>query len=87
MSEQRQFEPTVTRGYTSERGPFKINENPKMMTPIPSSKIKDDHAAAIFDYSALAEKYGEETTREKVVELVKAFTDGNSSTLLFAQGG
>ncbi len=85
MSEQRKE--TVTRGYTSERGPFKINENPAMMTPIPSGKIKDDHAAAAFDYSTLAEKFGEEATREKVIELVKAFTDGNSSTLLFAQGG
>ena len=87
MSEQRRFEPTVTRGYVSERGPFKINENPTLTTPIPSSKIKDEHAAKAFDYSALAEKYGEEATREKVVEMVKAFTDGNSSTLLFAQGG
>lgn len=87
MSEQRKFEPTITRGYASERGPFKINENPELTTPIPSTKIKDDHAAAAFDYSTLAEKFGEEATREKVVELVKAFTDGNSSTLLFAQGG
>ena len=85
MSEQKKFEPTITRGYSSERGPFKINENPAITTPIPSSKIKDEHAAAAFDYSALAEKYGEEETRDKVVEMVKAFTEGTSSTLLFAQ--
>ena len=33
----------------------------------------------------LAEKYGEEETRGKVVALVKAFTEETSSTLLFAQ--
>lgn len=58
MSEQKKFEPIVTRGYVSERGPFKINENPAINTPIPSSKIKDEHAASGFDYSALAEKFG-----------------------------
>jgi len=77
----------VTRGYTSERGPFKMNANPAITTPIPSEKIKDDAAAGIFDYSALAEKFGEAPTRAKVIELVKAFTDGTSSTLLFGQGG
>jgi hypothetical protein len=87
MSEQKKFEPIVTRGYVSERGPFKINENPAINTPIPSSKIKDEHAASGFDYSALAEKFGENETREKVVEMVKAFTDGTSTTMLFAQGG
>jgi len=87
MSEQKKFEPTVTRGYVSERGPFKINENPALSTPIPSSKIKDEHAAKAFDYTTLAEKFGEDATKEKVIDLVKAFTDGTSSTLLFGQGG
>ncbi len=78
---------TVTRGYVSDRGPFKINENPDINTPIPGSKIKDQHAAASFDFSALAEKHGEEETRAKVVEMVKAFSDRTSTTSLFAQRG
>ncbi len=86
-AETKQFEPTVTRGYISVRGPFKINENPEIVTPIPSAKIRDEHAAASFDYSALAEKHGEQATREKVIELVKAFTDGTSTTPLFNQRG
>ena len=90
MSEQLkepQTQGTVTRGYLSERGPFTINENPAITTPIPSAKIKEEHAARLFDYSSLAEKYGEEAAREKTIELVKGFTDGTSSTLLFSQGG
>ena len=52
MSEQlndQQNEGTVTRGYVSERGPFTINENPEITTPIPSTKIKEEHAARLFD--------------------------------------
>jgi hypothetical protein len=87
MSEQKKIEPTITRGYVSERGPFKINENPEVVTPIPSSKINEKHAAAAFDYSALAEQFGEDATREKVVEMVKAFSDGTSTTPLMMQRG
>ncbi len=90
MSEQlndQQNEGTVTRGYVSDRGPFTINENPEITTPIPSTKIKEEHAARLFDYSGLAEKYGEAAARDKAIELVKGFTDGTSSTLLFSQGG
>ena len=78
---------TVTRGYVSERGPFKINENPPINTPVPSDKLNEAHAAKAFDYSTLAEKYGEEAVREKVVEMAKAFSEGTSTTLLFGQSG
>ena len=87
MSEQRSIEPTITRGYVSERGPFKINENPAINTPLPSGKLNEEHAAKAFDYSTLAEKYGEEAVREKVVEMAKSFSEGTSTTLLFGQGG
>lgn len=87
MSEQRSIEPTITRGYVSERGPFKINENPEINTPLPSGKLNEEHAAKAFDYSTLAEKYGEEAVRKKVVEMAKSFSEGTSTTLLFGQGG
>ena len=63
MSEQRSFEPTITRGYVSERGPFKINENPAINTPTLSDKLNEDHVAKAFDYSVMAEKYGEDTVQ------------------------
>ena len=87
MSEQRSVEPTITRGYISERGPFKIHENPAINTPIPSDNLNEEHAAKAFDYSTLADKYGEEAIREKVVEMAKSFAEGTSTTLLFAQVG
>ena len=87
MSRQRSFEPTVTRGYVSERGPFKINENPAINTPTLSDKLNEDHVAKAFDYSVMAEKYGEDTVREKVVEMAKSFSEGTNTTLLFGQGG
>jgi len=44
-----------------------------------------DKAADGFEYSALAEKYGEEPVRQKIGEMVQAFSPGASTTPLFAQ--
>jgi hypothetical protein len=86
MSEQRNLK-VVTRGYVSERGPFKINENPKVNRPNPDAPINEDDICAYFEHSALAEKFGEDVTREKIVEMAKAFRGGAATTILFAQGG
>jgi hypothetical protein len=86
MSEQRKLE-IVTRGYVSERGPFKINENPKVNRPNPDAEINEDGICAYFEHTALTEKYGEEATREKIVEMAKAFRGGAATTPLFGQGG
>jgi hypothetical protein len=71
--------------YVSERGPFEIWENPTMVTPVPTEKVNTTKAAAGFEISKLAEKYGEDNVREKVGEMVKAFSPGASSTVLFSQ--
>lgn len=86
MSEQRKLE-IVTRGYVSERGPFQINENPKVKQPNPDAPINEDGICNYFHHEALAEKYGEEATREKIVAMTKAFRGGAASTPLFGQGG
>lgn len=86
MSEQRKLE-VVTRGYVSERGPFKINENPKVNQPKTDAPINEDGICAYFDHKALAEKYGEEATREKIVAMTKAFQGGAATTPLLGQSG
>jgi quercetin dioxygenase-like cupin family protein len=86
MSEQRKLE-VVTRGYVSERGPLEINENPKVARPNPDAPISEDGICAYFQHDALAEKYGEEATREKIVEMAKALRGGAATTPLFAQEG
>lgn len=86
MSEQRKLE-VVTRGYVSERGPFQINENPEVNRPNPDAPIDDEAICEYFEHGALAEKCGEAATREKIVEMAKAFRGGAATTPLFAQGG
>lgn len=86
MSEQRKLE-IVTRGYVSERGPFKINENPKVNQPNPEAPMDESAIGDYFVHDKLAEKYGEAATREKIVEMAKAFRGGAATTPLFSQGG
>ena len=73
--------------YVSERGPFEIWENPTMTSPVPTAKVNVSKAAAGFEISALAAKHGEDTVRQKVGEMVRAFAAGASSTVLFSQKG
>ena len=86
MSEQRNPE-VVTRGYVSERGPFEINANPRVVQPDPDVEVTEDAAAAYFEHGALAEKYGEQATRGKLVDLIKAMLPGASTTMLLHQDG
>ncbi|MCS5568040.1 MAG: hypothetical protein NZ743_08415 [Pseudomonadales bacterium] len=74
-----------TKGFVSARGPFEIFENPPMNAPFPSEAVNEDRAADGFEYSDLAEEYGEEPVRRKIGEMVKAFSAGVSTTPLFAQ--
>ena len=83
MSEQKLE--SDTRGYLSERGPFQINENPEVAKPANESDITEEGAAAYFEHSELAEKYGEKETREKLTEMLKAAVSGATTTVLLAQ--
>lgn len=74
-------------GYTSERGPFAINANPRIKPPIPREVIDVDKAADGFAHDPLVEKFGSETARKAIGEMVKAFIPGTSTTPLFGQGG
>ncbi len=76
-----------SRGYTSERGPFKINANPQINPPISREMIDVDKAADGFDHGQLAEKCGSDAARQAIGEMVKAFIPGTSTTPLFGQGG
>ena len=80
-------EEDIPRGYTSERGPFKINADPEIRPPAPREVVNVKKAADGFAYDPLAEKYGEETARKKIGEMVQAFIPGTSTTPLFAQTG
>ena len=73
--------------YVSERGPFEIWENPSIWPTFSPEMIDPDQAAAVFEYSPLAEKYGEETVRQKIGEIVKSYGYGTSTTPLFEQKG
>jgi hypothetical protein len=75
------------RGYTSERGPFAINANPQINPLISRDVIDVDKAADGFAHGPLAEKYGPESARKAIGEMVKAFIPGTSTTPLFGQGG
>ena len=85
MSEQKLE--VVTRGYVSERGPFQLNENPKVTQPTSEDLITEEGTAAYFEHSALAEKYGEQPTRQKLTEMLKAAVSGATTTLLLFQEG
>jgi hypothetical protein len=76
-----------SKGYTSERGPFAINANPSIKPPIPREAIDVEKAADGFAHEPLVEKYGDESARNAIGEMVKAFIPGTSTTPLFAQGG
>ncbi len=75
------------KGYVSERGPFKIWANPKLNPPASADDVDVSKVADGFEYGALAEKFGEEDTRQKIGEMVKSFVPGASTTSLFGQGG
>jgi len=49
--------------------------------------VNVDKAADGFAHEPLAEKYGEETARQKIGEMVQAFIPGAVTTPLFGQGG
>ncbi len=74
-----------TRPAGSERGPFTLFENPPMGPPLTADLVKGSDVVREFDLSALAEKYGEEKAREKVVEMLDAFSGGISMTELSLQ--
>lgn len=73
------------RRYVSERGPFEIWENPTINRPSSSENVDVDRAADAFEYTALADEYGEGPARRKIGEMVQAFAPGASTTPLFVQ--
>ena len=73
--------------HLSERGPFAVFENPTMTASYEPEAIDVDKAADAFEYSELAEKYGEEPVRQKLGEMIRSFAHGTSVTPLFWQGG
>jgi len=85
--EQIAEEEATQKGYVSARGPFKIWANPTMTPPASAEDVDVSKVADGFEYSALAEKFGEEETRQKIGEMVKSFVPGVSTTSLFGQGG
>ncbi len=87
MSENGPNPTTERRKYVSQRGPFKLNANPEFAVPDTQSPIDEDAIAARFEYGALAEKYGEEAARKKIVEMTDAYRGGATSTMLFSQEG
>ena len=87
ISDPDTSEEDTPRGYTSERGPFKLNANPEINPTAPREVVNVDKAADGFAHEPLAQKYGEETARKKIGEMVQAFIPGTSTTPLFAQGG
>lgn len=76
---------TESRKYVSERGPFEIWDSPPIKQPFPSEKVNVDKAPNGFEYSQLAAVLGEDLARQKVGEMVQAFSSGASTTPLFAQ--
>ena len=71
----------------SERGPFAIWENPEMGQAYELDQALAEQVAEGFDFSALAEKFGEGPAREKLVDMLKAIGPGVSTTMLFSQPG
>ena len=71
----------------SERGPFAIWENPEMGQAYALDQAQAEQVADGFEFSALAEKFGEVPAREKVVEMLKSIGPGVATTLLFSQTG
>ena len=63
-------EEDTPRGYRSERGPFKVNADPEISPPAPREVVNLEKAADGFAHEPLAEKYGEETARQKIGEMV-----------------
>jgi len=80
--------PSDSKKYVSERGPFEIWENPKITPAANFDEIQDIDPAVIaksFEYAALAEQFGKEAAQNKISDLVKASASGTSTTLLIAQ--
>ena len=73
--------------HVSERGPFEIWENPRIKPSFPPEAINTDKTANGFEYSELAEKYGDAPVREKIGEMIKSYAHGTSTTPLFSQSG
>lgn len=71
----------------SERGPFAIWENPEMGQAYELDQALAEQVAEGFDFSVLAEKFGEGPAREKLVDMLKAIGPGVSTTMLFSQPG
>ncbi len=71
----------------SERGPFAIWENPEMGQAYELDQALAEQVAEGFDFSALAEKFGEGPARDKLVDMLKAIGPGVSTTMLFSQPG
>lgn len=80
-------EETGNKKYQSAHGPFEIFANPPMARPITSEAMQNANVADGFEYSALAEKFGEQPVREKISELMQSYGNGLAVTPLFSQDG
>ena len=78
-------EETDNKKYQSARGPFETFANPPMARPITSEAMQNANVANGFEYSALAEKFGEQPVREKISELMQSYGNGLAITPLFSQ--
>jgi hypothetical protein len=85
---ENEASPSESKKHVSERGPFEIWENPEITPTYVHDEIQDIDPAVIaetFEYSALAEEFGEEAAQNRISDLVKASASGTSSTILFGQ--
>jgi len=76
-----------TKKYVSERGPFVLWENPELNPSYSPEAIDSDAVADGFEYSELADEYGEQPTRDAITNMIKAYGHGISTTSLFSQTG
>ena len=76
-----------SRKHVSGRGPFAINANPAINRPVRRDVISVDVSAEVVSHESLARKHGEDTARQKIGEMVKAFIPGTVTTDLFQQPG
>ncbi len=74
-----------SRKHVSERGPFQLFENPPMNPPLTADIVKGSDLIREFDISPLADKYGEQTAQDKVVEMLDSLSGGVSMTELSVQ--
>ena len=52
----------------------------RITPPGPKQPVDVDAVAAYFEHSALAEKYGEATVREKIAEMAESIQGGAATT-------